>query len=81
VRGISDYADELVHLDTSKIDPNDFARYASASFGEKVGLLTKTIRYLAQHPSAFTMSLQARKNAKIAAANSAELTLRVLQAL
>ena len=81
VRGISDYADELVHLDTSEIDPNDFARFTSASFGEKVSLLTKTICYLAQHPSAFTMSLQARKNTKIAAAHSATFTLRVLDML
>ncbi|PIE36337.1 hypothetical protein CSA56_00480, partial [candidate division KSB3 bacterium] len=81
VRGISDYADESIHLDTSKIDLNDFAEWTSASFGEKVSLLTTTISYLAQHPSTFTLSRQARKNMKLAATHSAEFTLRLLHTL
>ena len=81
VRGISDHADESIHLDTSKIDPNEFAAFSSASFSKKVSIITKTISYFAQHPSTFTLSLQTRQNMKIAATNSAKFTLQLLELL
>ncbi len=81
VRGISDLADETIQLDTSKIDPNEFGAFPSASFGEKINLLTKTITYFSLHPSAFALSLQARQHIKTASNNSANFVLRVLQAL
>jgi adenosylhomocysteine nucleosidase len=81
VRGISDHADEMIQIDTSRLDPNEFGAYLSASFGEKIKLLTKAISYFAQYPSAFTLSLQARQNIKNAANNSARFALRMFQLL
>jgi adenosylhomocysteine nucleosidase len=81
VRGISDYADESVPLDFSKLDPNEFGTYPSASPGEKIRLLTKAFRYFARHPSAFTLSLQARQHIKKAARSSAMFTLKIVEFL
>jgi adenosylhomocysteine nucleosidase len=81
VRGISDYADEMIQIDTSKLDPNEFGAYPSASLREKIRLLTKAIRYCAHHPSAFAISLQARQNIKQAAKSSAMFTLRIVRLL
>lgn len=81
VRGISDHADESIHLDTSKIDPNEFAAFSSVSFSKKVSILSKTISYFAQHPATFRLSLQTRQNIKLAATNSAKFTLQLLELL
>jgi len=81
IRGISDYADERIQIDTSKLDPNEFGAYSSASSGEKIKLLIKAIRYFARHPSAFALSLQARQNIKNAANSSARFAMRLLQVL
>ena len=78
VRGISDYADERVPIDFSKLDPNEFGAYSSASPGEKIRLLTKAIHYFAHHPSAFALSLQARQHIKKAARSSASFTLNIM---
>ena len=81
VRGISDQADETFPLDFSKLDPNEFETFSSASSGEKIRLLTKAIRYFEQHPSKFAPSLQARQDIKKAATNSALVTLNLLKAI
>jgi adenosylhomocysteine nucleosidase len=81
VRGISDQADETFPIDFSKLDPNEFEAFSSASSGAKIRLLTKAIRYFVQHPSKFAPSLQARQNIKKAAQNSALVTLNLLKAI
>jgi len=81
VRGISDYADETLPIDTSKLDPNEFGAYAAASPGEKMRLLTKALSYFALHPSAFALSLQARRNIKKAAQTSATFSVNLIRAL
>jgi adenosylhomocysteine nucleosidase len=81
VRGISDFANETFPIDFSKLDPNEYGAFASASPGEKIKLLVKAISYFAQHPSKFALSLQARQNIKKAAQNSALFTLNLLTAM
>jgi adenosylhomocysteine nucleosidase len=81
IRGISDHSDESILLDLSKIDPNELAAYSSASWSKKFSLLTRTLLYFSQHPSAFKLSLQTRQNMKRAAHNSANFTLQLLQKL
>jgi adenosylhomocysteine nucleosidase len=81
VRAISDYADETMQIDISKLDPNEFGEYSSASLGEKIRLLTKAMSYFAQHPSAFALSLQARRNIKKAAQSSATFSLHIIRSL
>lgn len=79
IRGISDRADENIELDGSKIDPDEFADYRSPFLRPEAGILARTICYLAQHPSQFTLSFQARQNMEIASEHSAEFTLRLLE--
>jgi adenosylhomocysteine nucleosidase len=81
IRGISDDADESIQLDISAIDPNALSADPSASVRAKIRGLTSIIRYVSSHPAAFRLSLQTRQNIKIAAKNSANYTLRVLQRL
>ncbi len=81
IRGISDHANETVALDMSRLDPNELAEFPSASFGKKISVFATTISYLAQHPSAFVMSAQARQHINIASKHSAQLTLRIIERL
>ncbi|GAK60863.1 MTA/SAH nucleosidase [Candidatus Vecturithrix granuli] len=82
VRGLSDFADESSFpLDVSKIDLNEVGESASGSFGDKLSLLTKVVRYFARHPAAFRLSLQARQNISMAARQSARFTLALLERL
>ena len=81
IRGISDHASETIPLDTSRLDPNELAEFSSASLGKKLGLFAKTISYLAYHPSAFVMSVQARQHIKTASEHSAQITLRFIEQL
>jgi len=79
IRGISDHASETITLDTSRLDPNELAEFPSAPFGRKLSLFAKTISYLAHHPSAFMMSVQARQSMKTACEHSADATLRLIR--
>ncbi|GAK50801.1 5'-methylthioadenosine/S-adenosylhomocysteine nucleosidase [Candidatus Moduliflexus flocculans] len=81
IRGISDHASEAIPLDTSRLDPNELAEFSSASLGKKLSLFAKTISYLAHHPSAFVMSVQARQHIKTASEHSAQITLRFIEQL
>jgi adenosylhomocysteine nucleosidase len=81
VRGVSDFASETFPIDFSKLDPNEFGAFSSASPGEKIKLLIKAISYFAQYPSKFALSLQARQNIKKAAQNSALFTLNLLKTI
>ncbi len=82
VRGLSDFADESSFpLDVSKVDLNEVGESASGSFGDKLSVLTKMVRYFARHPAAFRLSLQARQNISIAARQSARCMLALVEYL
>ena len=81
IRGISDHADELLPIDPAQLDPNEFGGYAAATRGEKISLLTKALKYFAQHPAAFALSYQARRNIKKAARRAAAFTLQLIRSL
>ncbi len=81
IRGLSDRADEHIKLDRSKINHEEFAAYRSPFLEPEAGALAKTICYLAQHPSQFTLTFQARHNMKIASERSAQFTLQLLESV
>ena len=81
VRAISDYADESANLDLSRLDPNELAEFSAAPFGKKLGVLAKTLRYVAQHPSAFAASLQMRQRMNLASARAAGVVMQLLARL
>ena len=81
IRSISDLADEAVALDRSKIDPQAFAEFSSASGMQKLSLLSKTIRYLAQNPGLFRLAQQTREHMNTASAHSAQFCLQLLEVI
>ena len=81
VRAISDYADESANLDLSRLDPNELAEFSAAPLGKKLGVLAKTLRYVAQHPSAFAASLQMRQRMNLASARAAGVVMQLLERL
>ena len=81
VRAISDYADDAMSLDLSRIDPNDLAEFSTAPFGKKLGVLAKTLCYVAQHPSAFAVSLQMRQRMNLASGHAARFVMQMIERL
>ena len=80
IRGISDDASEASWpFDVTRLDPNTFGAFASASAAEKLQLLSHALRYYASHPTAFVLSVQARQRMKMASQHAAQIVFALLQ--